>query len=390
MNDAHKRPRFRDQSIAGILWSLLLAVMRSSTREGATVRQEANGADATAPGPHRASLPSPALIGLGAAFLIGFLIASGIVLVNLYHVTDLSGLQASATPAPTVVPTTPPLVLGHRTLLSPINTYTGGTRAGSQLLQPQDAVRGADGRIYVADTGNHRVAILDASGKFVGAITGGASGALQMPYSLAETTTGHVMVLDSDAGRVFEYDSAGKLLHSSDPSLSLGHARGIALDPAGHVLVANPASNTVEVLGSDLTLIHQQPAMTAGKATLFNQPSAVGVGPDGSIFVVDSQNSKLEQFSSDWQLIASWPIIVSDTQHSPRVVPLPGGRVLVSDPRDGTLLLFSNGSPQPQVFDVPATLGSPIPLGISIDRAGRVLVTCAGANAIMEVRVPGI
>jgi DNA-binding beta-propeller fold protein YncE len=243
--------------------------------------------------------------------------------------------------------------------------------------------------MYIADTGNRRVVILDGRANFVGAITTGASGPLQAPYSLAESADGHLIVLDSDAGRVLEYDASGKLVRESDPALGLIHSRGIAVDREGHVLVADPAANAIDTLGSDLSLLHQQAAELPGGTPLFNQPSAVAVGPDGSIFVVDSQNNRLIQFTATWQEVRSWPIVVPDTLHSPRVVPLPDGRVVVSDPRDGKLLLYAPSALQPAVYDLPTGAGAPMPLGISMDRNGKLLVACSGINTVLEVTTPG-
>jgi DNA-binding beta-propeller fold protein YncE len=327
-----------------------------------------------------------------AAMLLVLLIAVSLaILVNLYNSNDQVGLRANPTSVPraTQMPasfTAPPAVP-----LTATAVLAGGPAATARLGTPQDAVRTADGRVFVADTGNHRIAILDRHGKYIGAITRGASGPLQTPYSLALTSDGLLVALDSDAGEVLEYNLAGKLLHASDPAaLSLGHARGIALDPTGRVLVADPASNAVATLGPDLSLIHQQPASVAGKPDLFNQPSAVSVGADGTIFVVDSQNSRVEQFTSDWQLLKAWSIAVTDTQHSPRVASLSGGRLLVSDPRDNTLLLFGPDGDLPKAYSVAGPDGpESMPLGIDIERNGRVLVTFAASNHVVEIRLPG-
>jgi hypothetical protein len=130
-------------------------------------------------------------------------------------------------------------------------------------------------------------------------------------------------------------------------------------------------------------------AIAANGVSLFNQPSGVAAGLRGTVFVVDSQNSRLVEFTPDWKVLQSWPIAVTDTQHSPRALPLSNGNVLVSNPRDGQLLLFGNGFEAPRAFNIPAGSAS-VPLGVTKGRHGEVLVTCYGTNQVLEFRLPGV
>jgi DNA-binding beta-propeller fold protein YncE len=218
---------------------------------------------------------------------------------------------------------------------------------------------------------------------------------LLSPFGLAITPSGHLFVLDSDRGQVIEY-AAGRTGSAvpqlaSDTVIGLLHARDLALDAAGHILVADPASNSVVTLAADLTLLHQQPNRAANGVDLFEQPDAVAAGPNGSIYVVDSQNNQLKQYSSGWTLLRSWPLIATDTLHAPHVLPLSGGRVLVSDPPDGKLLLFTATSNLPRAFTVAIQPGSPaVPLGLARSGPSTVLVTCNGSNQVLEVRVAGL
>jgi DNA-binding beta-propeller fold protein YncE len=321
--------------------------------------------------------------------IVLLVVVSLVILVNLYNTTDQVGLKADPTAVPSTMSTQAPFVAPATVPLTATAVLAGGSGPPARLLDPREALRLSDGRVFVADTGNHRVAILDRRGNYAGAITQGERGPLQTPFSLALTSDGTIVVLDSDAGQVLEYSPSGKLLRASDPALSLSRARGIALDPAGRVLVADPASDAVDTLGPDLALVHQQPALVPGKDALFNQPSAVSAGADGTIYVVDSQNNRVEQFTSDWQLLKLWSIAASDTLHSPRVVSLSGGRILVSDPRYDRLLLFGPDSNIPQAFSVVGPDGPGVtPQGLTVERNGLVLVTCGGSNQVLEVRLP--
>jgi hypothetical protein len=386
---SRRRKPFRDQTVAGIIWQMLQcmsAPTKSADRMSQGSVDDASSSD-TAPDWSRLSRAAKLWTGVAAIALV---VLSGAVLAGLYQSSLPSGLAAVPAPEPTVVPTETPLVVPQGIALVALHTYGGGGRSSVKLLQPQDALRGPDRRIYIADTGNHRVAILDRHGRLVETISKGANGPLQTPYSLAVAPDGNLLVLDSDAGRVLEYAVSGKLLRSSSPSLTLGHSRGIAVDARGQVLVADPAADAVFTLGADLSVVSIRPSTGPGQSQLFSQPSAITVGPDGGRYIVDSQNDRVVEYSADWRLLRSWPVPVPDTQHSPRVIPLADGGVLLSDPRDAELLLFGASTSSLRVYALPT--GSSVPLGIALDGRARgdVLVTCEGSNTITEVHVPGL
>jgi hypothetical protein len=82
----------------------------------------------------------------------------------------------------------------------------------SQLYQPRAFTLGSDGRYYVADTYNHRVAIYDATGAFVGAIgrEGDGPGELHGPI-LVEEVDGVLIVTGSKTSR---FTLAGEFIDS--------------------------------------------------------------------------------------------------------------------------------------------------------------------------------
>ena len=38
----------------------------------------------------------------------------------------------------------------------------------------------------------------------------------------------------------------------------------------------------------------------------FNNPSSVAIGPDGSLYVTDSQNSRIQKFTNDGDFVKAW------------------------------------------------------------------------------------
>jgi DNA-binding beta-propeller fold protein YncE len=383
MAPSPQRKRFRDQSVAGIVLHMLATVGAQACSP--TLRLIRLGSWSSAE-----TMPDSTL---RPTKLIVVAVAAAATLVGYFAIVEPLAMSASSSgpPAQSGTYSTPgptaafPVVQGGSMLVPLLQLGVGGA-SPVQFLQPQDALFGTNDRIYIADTGHHRVVVFDMNGNLKGTITQGATGPLQAPFSLALASDANLLVLDSDAGRIFEYTSAGRLVRASPPGLSFAHARGIAVGAQGQVYVAHPAADAVYTLTSDLQTASAQPSVDNG-VELYNQPSGIAVGPDRSLFVVDSQNNRVEQFSAGWQLLSTWAVRVPDTVHSPHLMALSGSRLLMSDPADGKLLLFHPGSTQPAVFALPS--GSEVPLGIAGDRHGDFLVTCNGSSQVLEVKIPG-
>ena len=97
---------------------------------------------------------------------------------------------------------------------------TGLTWNGESLgsfLEPQDLCVAPDGSIYVADTNNHRIVVLDAAMKSVlNVITGFDNAGLQdqfnKPSGVAVTENGDVYIADSMNHRIVTLNQAGELV----------------------------------------------------------------------------------------------------------------------------------------------------------------------------------
>ena len=100
------------------------------------------------------------------------------------------------------------------------------------------------GRIYVADTGNHRVQVFDAEGKFLRQFpVFGWKDFYTEPY-LAIGPSDSVLLTDSWKGRIAHYDSSGALVHSYKAD-GMKRPTGITLDAFGHVIVSDRDMNRI-------------------------------------------------------------------------------------------------------------------------------------------------
>ncbi len=143
-----------------------------------------------------------------------------------------------------------------------------------QLHRPTDVdVRG--GRAYVTDTGNRRVQVFDAAtGRFVAAWSN-----LGRPHGIA-VGAARAYVTDAETDRVWVMDLGGAVVGTwgaDGGTPGLASPRGIDVDAAGTVAIADPGAGAIVVVRPD-----GQVATTLTRATTNPDFMAVDVAIDGS------------------------------------------------------------------------------------------------------------
>ncbi len=116
--------------------------------------------------------------------------------------------------------------------------------AEGQLVEPVGIAADAAGRVYVADTGNHRIQVFEADGAFVRQFpVYGWKDFYTEPY-LAVGPSDMVFVTDAWKGRIAQYDASGSLQKSYKAD-GLKAPTGVALDPFGRLIVADRGQSRV-------------------------------------------------------------------------------------------------------------------------------------------------
>ncbi len=193
---------------------------------------------------------------------------------------------------------------------------------------PQGVAVGASGTTYVADASADVVYAFSPSGTRSIVAGTGAFGA-PTPGPAASSTLGHPDGVAVDAaGDVFIADTSNNLIEEvtpgPDPTLSviagdgslgaptegpaldsaLAHPRGVAVDAAGDVFVADTANNVIEKLtpGPDRALSIVAGNETGGlptpgpaRSSELDGPQGVAVDPSGNVYVADTGNSDIER-----------------------------------------------------------------------------------------------
>lgn len=193
-----------------------------------------------------------------------------------------------------------------------------------------DVLAAPDGSIYVADTNNHRVRQVDTGGsistaagnnyfRYSGDLAPATSAGLNLPQAVAVDAAGNVLVADTENRRIRKIAPGGVMTtvagsgvegYSGDggPAVqaSIDEIRGLAVDPAGNLLLADAWAHVIRSVAPDGTiktvagLNHFGGADASGDggpATLayLQGPEGVAADTSGNIFIADKLNWRVRK-----------------------------------------------------------------------------------------------
>ncbi|MBI3890864.1 MAG: putative Ig domain-containing protein, partial [Candidatus Wallbacteria bacterium] len=220
---------------------------------------------------------------------------------------------------------------------SPGYSGDGGTATTAALNEPQALAFDASGRLFIADSKNHRVRVVNLSlgtiETFAGTGSTGvsadgapaASSRLDTPTGLAFDAGGQLFIADSGNHRVVSVSADGSMrlfAGTGAPGFSgdqgqaalaqLRSPRGLSFDSDGNLLIADAGNHRVRrveaATGNIFTLAGTGAAGFAGEAlpafaSPLNEPAGVFADPRlGVVFVADAANDRLREIDADGRL----------------------------------------------------------------------------------------
>ncbi|MCC7200111.1 MAG: 6-bladed beta-propeller [Gammaproteobacteria bacterium] len=169
------------------------------------------------------------------------------------------------------------------------------------LSQPTGlAFDDATGRLFVTETGAHRISAFDATGRLIERIgtRGAGSGEFNFPTYLW-LDTDRLLVTDSLNFRVQVLDAqhrpTGQLGSLGSAPGNLPRPKGVAMDSGGHVYVVDALLHDLQVFDGSGALLLSLGSQGSGPGE-FWLPNGLWIGPDNTIYVADTHNRRVQVF----------------------------------------------------------------------------------------------
>jgi sugar lactone lactonase YvrE/4-amino-4-deoxy-L-arabinose transferase-like glycosyltransferase len=175
--------------------------------------------------------------------------------------------------------------------------------------------------------------------------------------------------------------------------------RDIALAPDGSLYVADTMNHRIQHLTTDGTVLQVWGSfadLAGGDAPggTFYEPWGVAVGPDGTVYVTDTWNHRVQRFSSEGEFISTWGFfgqgetpfalwgprdIAIDANGQVFVADTGNKRVVIYDADGNYITQFGSVGFDPGQFDEP--------VGIAVDKDGLVYIADTW-NQRIQIMVP--
>jgi DNA-binding beta-propeller fold protein YncE len=130
--------------------------------------------------------------------------------------------------------------------------------------------------------------------------------------------------------------------------------RGLAFAPDGSLYVADSRNHRIQHFDAEGNFINQWGTfgdlLNTGQAPIgtFDEPWGVAVGPDGSVYVSDTWNHRIQKFSAEGKAIKMWGIFglaadAPDALYGPRGISIDSaGHIFVADTGNKRIVIFDS------------------------------------------------
>ena len=249
-----------------------------------------------------------------------------------------------------------------------------------QLNRPRGiTVDNETGNIYIADTVNNCVKVFDSTGKYLFKF-GDNEDKGKMYEPLSAAIYGDRILISQENHCILNYQLSGKFISKigkyGNGELEFKWPANLTIDESnGNIYVSDYQNHRIQILSQDFRFISQ-----FGKDTLKN-PRDVKLSKE-YIFVLDGSNPCLHLFNYNhilqksvisrgkgMQVINPWFFFNDRTDN-----------ILISDYDSNSIHIFDKEFQLIHKISV-----SPNPMGITVDKRGRVIVVCRTENNCLQI-----
>ncbi|MDI1317097.1 T9SS type A sorting domain-containing protein [Flavobacterium sp.] len=265
-------------------------------------------------------------------FLLLLLVSSSF-LVAQGPVIGYSGVQSNYTINVPITTLTPTITAGVPQIRTNVSTTAGngtsgfadGTTASPKYYSPTGIAIASSGNRYIADSQNHCIRKISASGlvsTLAGAgLAGFANGTanqaqFNIPYAVAVDASENVYVIESTSNAIRKITPAGVVSTFAGEVTTAGYLdgqgtnalfsspKGLDVDASGNVYVADAGNNRIRKISNSGTVTTFAGSGVAGYldaqgiSARFNNPTSVAVTNAGALYVSDTSNNRIRAIAT--------------------------------------------------------------------------------------------
>lgn len=262
---------------------------------------------------------------------------------------------------------------------------TGTLSTGRGIAKPY-GIAVYQGRVYVTDTVSRAILMFDVPGKNFKAIGVEGPGTITKPIGITVSKQGELYVADHTSKRIMVYNKDGDFLRAIGGSEYMRKPSGVAVSPDGSRLyvidtggVDNRKNHRMTIWDAQTGTFIKSVGTRGTEPGNFNLPLQASVAPDGTVYVVDGGNFRVQAFSADGDYLKSIGAIGrrggqfsrpkgvgTDQKGNIYVVDTAFGNTQIFNP-DGEFLMWvgnRGNSGRPGEYMLPA--------GVAVDEDGRI------------------
>lgn len=269
--------------------------------------------------------------------------------------------------------------------LKKMATGLGGA-SDKPVIDKPSGIAARNGLIYVAEPSAKALTVFNIPARKLFRIGVREPNELKKPMAIALDAIGRIYVLDTGLKKVMVFDALGLFEYSISLETGFTYPVSVAPSPDGKVIyvvdrgdVGNADHKVVAFspAGKELFRIGARGA-EPGK---FNIPLAAAVGADGSLFIVDAGNFRVQKFDATGKHLLSFGGSGAELGRfsRPRAITLDAeGNIYVSDSGFGNVQIFNPEGqllmPMGSLSRDPGPGSYPLVAGIAVDETGRLYV----------------